>query len=204
MLHVVLAYVVLDLRTLVINKRGHIYTFLEFIFQWERILIKKHRVSSTAKGREENSPRTQGHDHGFSREASGRGNVICDLNNQKNEVRGVPEGEDARRSKRKSLAVGPAWCAAGAGRRRGPAASLRPAARPACGGEGQSVGRASHRGGEVGTPSEDVWEPLEGFKQGRELRVSLDVLKGDLDGCVESKQRGISEVESGKPASIVT
>lgn len=72
------------------------------------------------------------------------------------------------------------------------------------GGEGQSVDRASHRGGEVGTPSEDVWEPLEGFKQGRELRVSLDVLKGDLDGCVESKQRGISEVESGKPASIVT
>lgn len=66
------------------------------------------------------------------------------------------------------------------------------------------MGRASHRGGEVGTPSEDVWEPLEGFKQGRELRVSLDILKGDLDGCVESKQRGISEVESGKPASIVT
>lgn len=62
------------------------------------------------------------------------------------------------------------------------------------------MGRASHRGGEVGTPSEDVWEPLEGFKQGRELRVSLDILKGDLDGCVESKQRGISEVESGKPA----
>lgn len=44
-----LAFIVLDPGKLIIHKRGNIHGFVEFRFHWDKIIIKKHAASSTAK-----------------------------------------------------------------------------------------------------------------------------------------------------------
>ena len=53
MLHIILAYIVLDPGKLIIDKRRHVHAFLEFISHWEKMIFRKHTASSTAKGHEE-------------------------------------------------------------------------------------------------------------------------------------------------------
>lgn len=46
MLDIILIYIVLDSGKLIINKKENTFTFLELVFRWGKIIMKKHTIPS--------------------------------------------------------------------------------------------------------------------------------------------------------------